>query len=72
MIPKDADFRDGFFLKKTPKKLIKVDLGNISNQELIDILDSHLSDIEKLLRRASFLIELGKDDSKFTEGELSS
>ncbi|MFB6306865.1 MAG: hypothetical protein ABEH43_07750 [Flavobacteriales bacterium] len=52
--------------------MIKVDLGNFSNQELIDILDSHLSAIEKLLKRASFLIELGKDDSKFTEGELSS
>ncbi len=35
IISKDSDFRDSFFVKQTPKKLIKVSLGNISNQELI-------------------------------------
>ena len=31
VITKDSDFRDSFFIKKTPRKLIKINLGNISN-----------------------------------------
>jgi predicted nuclease of predicted toxin-antitoxin system len=38
LITKDADFRNSYFIKKTPKKLIKVNLGNISNAALIDIV----------------------------------
>lgn len=38
VISKDADFRDSFYLKKTPKKFVKINLGNISNQDLISII----------------------------------
>jgi len=46
IISKDSDFRDSFFVSRTPKKLIKINLGNISNQELIDILAKHIEAIE--------------------------
>ncbi|MBN2649485.1 MAG: DUF5615 family PIN-like protein [Prolixibacteraceae bacterium] len=31
-ITKDSDFRDSYFVKQSPKKLIKINLGNIPNQ----------------------------------------
>jgi predicted nuclease of predicted toxin-antitoxin system len=31
LVTKDADFRDSFFLKNNPKKLVKINLGNIPN-----------------------------------------
>lgn len=37
LISKDQDFKNSFHLQKTPYKLIKINLGNISNQKLIEI-----------------------------------
>ncbi len=42
LITKDADFRDSYFLKNTPKKLVKINLGNIPNSKLIEIIDTNL------------------------------
>ena len=63
VITKDSDFRDSFFVKKTPKKLIKINLGNISNQELIRIISENIDSILKLNTNQYFLIEI---DTKFT------
>lgn len=68
LITKDADFRDNFFILKTPKKLIKINLGNISSQELLSILESHISMIAKLDQtRASFLIEVDKESVTYID-----
>ncbi|WP_409049702.1 DUF5615 family PIN-like protein [Runella sp. MFBS21] len=32
VVTKDEDFRNSFFLQHTPRKLIRIILGNISNQ----------------------------------------
>lgn len=61
LISKDADFRDSFYLKNTPKKLVKVNLVNISNSELILILENNLDKIEKLNLLDSFILEIDKD-----------
>jgi len=61
IITKDADFRDSFLISNTPKKLIKINLGNISNAELIDIIEANLSAIAKLDNRDSFLVEIDKN-----------
>ncbi len=37
LITKDQDFRNSYLLNHTPKKLIKINLGNISNKELLQI-----------------------------------
>ena len=42
LISKDADFKLSYLLKKRPKKLIKVNLGNVSNEELIRIFERNL------------------------------
>lgn len=67
LISKDSDFRDSFFVKQTPKKLIKINLGNISNQELIKIFNSNIESIQKLDSKPSFLIEISKDHINLTE-----
>ena len=58
LISKDSDFRNAFHLLKTPKKLVKVSLGNTSTSDLIKILSNHLDAIQKLNVKPSFLIEL--------------
>lgn len=69
IITKDYDFRDSFFLQKTPKKLIKVNLGNISNDELIKFLSDIFSALEKLNNNSSFLVEIGKTYTTFTDNK---
>ena len=69
VITKDSDFRDSFFIKKTPKKLIKINLGNISNQELIRIISENINSITKLSQKSYFLIELDKSYMTFIDDE---
>jgi predicted nuclease of predicted toxin-antitoxin system len=61
VITKDSDFRDSYFVKGTPKKLIKINLGNISNAELIKILSESIASIQRLDNEISFLIEVEKN-----------
>ncbi|MCE6991655.1 DUF5615 family PIN-like protein [Dyadobacter sp. CY323] len=59
LITKDEDFRNTFFLKSTPKKLIRITLGNISNQRLLEIFSKNLSLISDLDKENCFYLELG-------------
>jgi predicted nuclease of predicted toxin-antitoxin system len=61
VVTKDADFRDSYFIKRTPKKLIKINLGNIPNQDLIVIFAENINAIQKLNSMPNFLVEIGKD-----------
>ncbi|OKS89490.1 hypothetical protein RG47T_4974 [Mucilaginibacter polytrichastri] len=61
MITKDSDFKDTHFIKQTPKKVIKVALGNISNNDLLDIFEKYLSFILSLTLKESFYIEISKE-----------
>lgn len=60
VITKDSDFRNSFYIKKSPKKLIKINLGNISNIELIQIISENLNHIETLNKQPIFIIEVEK------------
>ncbi|HSD08740.1 DUF5615 family PIN-like protein [Flavobacterium sp.] len=48
LITKDFDFKNSFLVNKTPKKLIKINLGNISNAQLTEFLDRCIFDIETI------------------------
>ena len=61
VITKDYDFRDSFFLRNTPRKLIKINLGNSSTLDLIQLLSENIGAIERLDIKSSFLIEMGKN-----------
>jgi predicted nuclease of predicted toxin-antitoxin system len=65
VISKDSDFRDSHFVKQTPKKLIKINLGNISNQELILLLSKNIDSIKKLNQNTFFLVEMNKDNVSY-------
>lgn len=67
LITKDADFRDSYFIRLTPKKLIKINLGNIPNTELKSILSDHINTIQKLNSRPNFLLEIDKGDISLFE-----
>jgi predicted nuclease of predicted toxin-antitoxin system len=61
IITKDIDFRDSFFIRKSPKKLIKINLGNISNKDLIILFETLLKKMEGLNTDIPFLLEVDKD-----------
>ncbi|WP_339815896.1 DUF5615 family PIN-like protein [uncultured Imperialibacter sp.] len=42
LISKDQDFRNSFLVSNKPRKLIKINLGNVSNAELMNIIEKHM------------------------------
>lgn len=70
LITKDADFRDSYFLKNKPKKLVKINLGNISNSKLIEIIDANLEKIEKLNSNQNFIIEIDSENCTFSTMQI--
>lgn len=70
VLTKDVDFRNSFLIKNTPNKLVKVNLGNLSTQILIDILSENLQAIQKLNSRGGFMIELDQNSATFIKREM--
>lgn len=67
VVTKDSDFRDSYFINNTPKKLIKINLGNISNHHLMEILSENIDSIQRLNMKLSFLIEVEIDSITYIE-----
>lgn len=61
VITKDTDFRNAYLLKKTPKKLIRICLGNITNDRLVELFGTQLGLITKLNQEDSFYLEIHSD-----------
>lgn len=66
VITKDEDFRTSFMLKRTPRKLIRISHGNISNNALIELFSEHLVLIEDIDQHPYFYLELGKINTLYT------
>jgi predicted nuclease of predicted toxin-antitoxin system len=66
VLTKDVDFRNSHFLKNTPKKLMKISLGNISTIALMSILTQNIHKIEKIAGNDSFLIEINSDTISYS------
>ena len=62
-ITKDNDFRNSHFLKNTPCKLIKINLGNISNEMLISVFQNQLPNFIHALENKTVYVEINKDFS---------
>jgi predicted nuclease of predicted toxin-antitoxin system len=59
LISKDQDFRNSFLLSQKPKKFIKISLGNISNDELINIIEKNLNYFQSLDEQSpAFMVEI--------------
>jgi predicted nuclease of predicted toxin-antitoxin system len=68
LISKDSDFKNSHFIKNSPKKLVKINLGNISNIELNTIIVNIFPEIIKTNSEAcNFIIEINKDYSTITK-----
>jgi predicted nuclease of predicted toxin-antitoxin system len=66
IITKDADFRNSFFINRTPKKLLKVILGNITNNDLIKIITECMPKIENVSQNhKNFIIEIDLKSSNY-------
>jgi predicted nuclease of predicted toxin-antitoxin system len=61
VITKDQDFKDAHFVNKTPKKVIRITLGNISNNDLIAIFTKSLFLILQVSSKETFYLEIGKE-----------
>lgn len=61
VLSKDADFRNSHLLNSEPKKLLKVNLGNLSTFKLISILKEHLGMLETKFEQEKCLIEINPD-----------
>ena len=62
LITKDGDFRNSFVIKGTPKKQIRIALGNISNKFLIELFEKNLPTIIQHLQHPDCYIEINYDD----------
>lgn len=61
VVTKDQDFKDSHFIIKTPKKVIRITLGNISNKELLFLFEKYLPFLSRLIEKDSVYIEIGRD-----------
>ena len=67
LITKDFDFKNSFLVQKSPKKLIKINLGNISNTQLIKVFDHFISEIETINKTHNqYMIEIDSHCIKVT------
>lgn len=61
VVTKDGDFKNSHFINKTPKKVIRVTLGNISNTDLIQLFSKYLPFILPLSIKEEFYIEISSE-----------
>jgi len=61
LVTKDGDFRDSHFLRGTPVRVVRVTLGNISNEMLVSLFDRHWDDLQAALTYRPCYVELGQD-----------
>jgi predicted nuclease of predicted toxin-antitoxin system len=61
VISKDAVFLESYLIKSGPKKLIIIKIGNISNKQLIQLIENNLEILITMISRSN-LIEVSNTD----------
>lgn len=62
VVTKDVDFRNSYFLQQTPHKLIRIELGNISNTQLLALFEQHLGLIQNYFEACQIgYLEISQD-----------
>lgn len=67
VITKDLDFQNSYMIKNTPKKLVKINLGNISNDSLIKLFIENREVFYKLELVESFFVTVDESGFKLQE-----
>lgn len=57
VITKDSDFKKTYLLKRTPKKLIKLNVGKSSTGQIIDLFKNNWNLLEQISNKSFFYIE---------------
>jgi predicted nuclease of predicted toxin-antitoxin system len=60
VVTKDRDFRDSHLLRRTPRRLLVVTTGNVTNTDLLALVKANLEAIVTSFDDAAF-VELGPD-----------
>jgi predicted nuclease of predicted toxin-antitoxin system len=60
VVTKDRDFRDGHLLARSPRRLLVVSTGNITNTALLALFEENLHKMVTALESADF-VELGSE-----------
>lgn len=60
VVTKDRDFRDSHLLRGSPRRLLVIATGNVTNDELLSLVEANLGEIETALDEAAF-VELTRD-----------
>ena len=60
IITKDKDFVTSHTFLRSPKKLIKINLGNLGNEELLSIFENNWQTILAQVDSPEFMIELDR------------
>jgi predicted nuclease of predicted toxin-antitoxin system len=63
VVTKDADFRDGHLINGSPRRLLVIATGNISNADLLTLIEEHLDAVVAAFADADFV--------ELRSGELS-
>ena len=64
LISKDGDFRDSHFLTGKPARLVRITLGNLSNDDLIELFDQCWKTLQTELANRPCYVELGTEGLK--------
>ena len=55
VVTKDREFRDGYLLSRSPRNMLVVTTGNITNRELLVLFDGNLTAIVEALSESLFV-----------------
>ncbi|GAB3177083.1 DUF5615 family PIN-like protein [Telluribacter humicola] len=61
IVTKDDDFLDYYWAKGAPPKVLKLSIGNIRNNDLIDLLEANLQTINKLFQEDANVVVFGRN-----------
>lgn len=61
LITKDGDFRDSHLVTGTPARVLRLTLGNLTNSELISLVEAHWIAIAKICVGESCYMELSRE-----------
>lgn len=61
MISKDSDFSDHYYLKGAPPKILLLQFGNISNNELIEYFKNYFEFVVDAFQNGSDHIQFGRN-----------
>ncbi|MCU0471566.1 MAG: DUF5615 family PIN-like protein [Arcicella sp.] len=61
IITKDSDFLDNFYLNGSPPKIIHLRIGNVTNNELLELFETNFENLTTLLLDGCNLITFDKE-----------